>query len=150
MTGRVHRFHPVDIIRSGSEPANLELCLTPSKVIQPSSQRNNSHLLALTCNAARMAYLPDSREALQADIADAVASAIETRLPDIVRRATQKPYLTKRELMDLTGWSARQVEYKKSKRELPFVRRGRTVLFPTEEVYAYLKEGYVPASRPRD
>lgn len=92
-----------------------------------------------------MAYLPESREDLQAAISEAVRAAVATAIPEAVRAATTKPFLTKAELMDLTGWSARQVEYKKSRRELPFVRRGRTVLFPTDEVHAYLREGYVPA-----
>ena len=86
-----------------------------------------------------------SKKDLNATIQDALDTALKERLPDVIRRATTKEYLTKAELMELTGWSSRQVEYKKSKREIPFVRRGRLVLFPTEEVYAYLDEGYVPA-----
>ena len=82
---------------------------------------------------------------LRALISEELARTLHDVLPEAVRRATAKPYLTKAELMDLTGWSARQVEYKKSRRELPFVKRGRLVLFPTEEVYAYLEAGRVPA-----
>ena len=92
-----------------------------------------------------MAFLPESREDLQAVIAEAVEAAVTAAVAAAVERATRKPYLTKPELMALTGWSSRQVEYKKSQRELPYVRRGRLVLFPTDEVHAYLREGYVPA-----
>lgn len=85
-----------------------------------------------------------SQEALNNAIQQALNSALSEQLPDVIRMATTKPYLTKKELMALTGWSSRQVEYKKSQRQIPFVRQGRLVLFPTKEVYAYLNEGYVP------
>ena len=78
-------------------------------------------------------------------MSEAVEAALTRALPEAVRRALAKPYLTKPELMELTGWSSRRVEYVKSKREIPFVKRGRTVLFPTEEVYAFLEMGRVPA-----
>lgn len=86
-----------------------------------------------------------SQDALNAVVQEAVQSALRQALPEAVRQATTKPYLTKKELMRLTGWSSRQVEYKKSKAELPYIRRGRLVLFPTDEVYSYLEEGRVPA-----
>ena len=90
-------------------------------------------------------FILTSRKDLEATVATAVADALKAALPEAVERATRKPFLTKAELMKLTGWSSRQVEYKKSKRELSYVRRGRLVLFPTAEVYAYLDEGRVPA-----
>ncbi|GAB5519714.1 MAG: hypothetical protein RhofKO_19650 [Rhodothermales bacterium] len=82
---------------------------------------------------------------LQAVVCLAVAEAIAKQLPQAIQRGIAKPYMTKLEVMDLTGWSSRQVEYKKQRRELPFIRRGRTVLFPTDDVYAYLESGRVPA-----
>lgn len=66
-----------------------------------------------------------------------------------VERGMMKPYLTKRELQDWTGWSDRQVAYKKSRREIPYIKRGRLVLFPTREIIAYLEEGRVPVRRTR-
>lgn len=75
-------------------------------------------------------------------VEDAVGSALKGALPEILRRANTKPYLTKSELMELTGWSSRTVEYRK-KSGLPFVRQGRLVLFPTDAVYDWLEEGRV-------
>ena len=88
-----------------------------------------------------------TREALESVVEEAVTRALIEALPEAVRRANEKPFLTKREVMELTGWSSRQVEYKKANRELPFIRRGRTILFPTDAVHAYLNEGLVPARR---
>ena len=85
----------------------------------------------------------DVREA----VAQAFANDLRPELVRMIREATLPPYLTKKKLQDLTGWSDRQVEYKKSKREIPFIRRGRLVLFPTDDILAYLNEGRVPARR---
>ena len=84
-------------------------------------------------------------EQVRTAVREEVHAALKTVLPLAIRQAMEKPYLTKSELMQLTGWSSRQVEYKKSKREIPFIRRGRLVLFPTQDVFAYLEEGRVPA-----
>ena len=89
-------------------------------------------------------FVLTSEAQLKAALAAVVRDAIGEMVPEMIRRATAKPYLTKAELMDLTGWSSRQVEYKKERRELPFTRRGRTVLFPSGAVQAYLDEGTVP------
>ncbi len=86
-----------------------------------------------------------TQETIQELINDAVRTALIEHLPEALQRATAKPYLTKSELMNLTSWSSRQVEYKKSSREIPFIRRGRLVLFPTDDIYTYLEEGRVSA-----
>ncbi len=68
-------------------------------------------------------------------------------LPDVIRKASTKPYLTKAELIKLTGWSSRKIEYLKSRRQIPFIKRGRSILFPTEDIYDWLEEGRVQAEK---
>ena len=80
-------------------------------------------------------------EQVRTVVREEVQAALKAVLPLAIRQAMEKPYLTKAELMLLTGWSSRQVEYKKSKREIPFIRRGRLVLFPS-----YTYHGTVPFS----
>jgi excisionase family DNA binding protein len=87
------------------------------------------------------------QDRIRALVEEGVQDALSETLPAALRQATEKKYLTKRELMDLTGWSARTVEYKKTERKIPFIRRGRTILFPTEEVYEWLEEGRVEAKQ---
>lgn len=82
---------------------------------------------------------------LQRLIAEEVQKALAITLPDAIRQGTMPPTLTKPKLEDWTGWSSRTIEYKKAKGEIPYIRRGRLVLFPTDEIMAYLREGYVPA-----
>ena len=84
-------------------------------------------------------------EEVRTAVREEVQAVLKEVLPQVIRQAIEKPYLTKSELQQLTGWSSRQIEYKKSRREIPFVKRGRLVLFPTEDVFAYLEEGRVPA-----
>lgn len=94
-----------------------------------------------------MAYLPDSENDFREAIADAVRDAVLELIPAAVRKATRKQYLTKRELMELTGWSSRTVDYRKATNAIPYIQRGRKILFPTDELDAYFCEGYVPARR---
>lgn len=72
-----------------------------------------------------------------------VKETVREEMPTAVWLGTLKPYLTKKELQEWTGWSDRKIEYMKSKRIIPFIRRGRTVLFPTREIIAYLEAGRV-------
>ena len=78
----------------------------------------------------------------------AVVEVLADVLPEQVRRALSKPYLTVPEVMDLTGWSKRKVEYLRERREVDFIKRGRTVLFPAQAIYDHLDAGLVPA-RPK-
>ena len=78
-------------------------------------------------------------------VRNTVVEAIKQELPATIARATAKPLLTKKELMALTGWSSRTVEYRKASAKIPYIRRGRTVLFKTDDVYQYFEDGYVQA-----
>ena len=90
-----------------------------------------------------------SVDELKTTVDSAVCEALHKVLPKAIRQATTKELLTKSELMNLTGWSGRQIEYKKAKRELPYIRRGRLILFRTDEIFRYLREGYVPSKNDR-
>ena len=89
------------------------------------------------------------RVLLAAAVADAIGpavrQAVEDALPEVARRAALPQYLTKVELSELTGWSTRKIDYMRSEHTLPYIRRGRTVLFRTADIEEMLMEGYVPA-----
>ena len=82
---------------------------------------------------------------LESLITTSVVAAVRVALPPMLRQANMPPYLTKKELMKLTGWSSRTVEYKKAEGKIPYIRQGRLCLFPTDEILAWLEEGRVPA-----
>lgn len=84
-------------------------------------------------------------EAVRDEVQAAVEAALTNALPGVIRRAALPPYLTKAQLVELTGWSARKVDYLREKRRLPFTQHGRKVLFATADVEAFLAEGHVSA-----
>lgn len=88
---------------------------------------------------------PSDAAALEAAVEAGIRKALVGPVADAIRRAMLPPYLTRQQLAELTGWSLRKIDYLKAARRIPFIRRGRTVLFPTAEVEEYLMEGYVPA-----
>lgn len=77
-------------------------------------------------------------------IGNEIALLLRSELEDVLLKQRQKDYLTQQDLAELTGWSFRQLAYKRAKGELPFVKRGRTILYKTADVYAWLDHGYVP------
>jgi len=84
--------------------------------------------------------------ALRELVTRSVVTALAEALPPMLRQANQPPYLTKKELMKLTGWSSRTVEYKKAEGKISYVRQGRLCLFPTDQFLEWLQEGFVPAN----
>lgn len=94
----------------------------------------------------------DSLRALAADavrdaVQPAVAAALAEALPEILRRAALPVYLTRQQVMKMTGWSSRKLAYLQAENQIAFVKRGRAVLFRTADIESYLDEGYVPARR---
>ena len=90
-----------------------------------------------------MAYLPADESEFKDAIAQAIRASVPAAVAEGVRLALRKPYLQAREVCEMTGWSARKLAYLKVARKLPFVQRGRTVLYPAEAVEAYLRDGLV-------
>lgn len=87
-------------------------------------------------------------DALEGAVEQAVAQALVAALPEVLRRSALPVYLTREGVTELTGWSARKLSYLQAQRRLPYIKRGRTVLFRTTDVEAYLGEGYVSARGP--
>lgn len=78
-----------------------------------------------------------------------VQDALREALPDVLREASAKPYLTRKELEELTGLSTRAIAYRKAKGEIPYVQHGRKVLYPRAAIMKWLEQGRVPSRSPR-
>lgn len=89
-------------------------------------------------------------ETLREVVGPIVADALAAVLPAAIRRAATPPYLDRKGLAEFTGWSERKISYMKARNQLPFVQHGTSVRYPTEEIEAMLREGYVPAKGRRD
>jgi excisionase family DNA binding protein len=72
-------------------------------------------------------------------------AATEDALRALLKRVELGPYLTPARVCELTGWSRRKLGYLQAEGRLPFYQEGRSILFKTEDVLAFIEEGEVPA-----
>lgn len=91
-------------------------------------------------------YIPNKHELIEA-IQQAVRKGINEAVPNIVRRATQKEYLTKQELMSLTGYSSRTIQHLRDTRQIPYSQHGRKIVYPYKGILEYLDRNNVEAVR---
>lgn len=80
-------------------------------------------------------------------VASAVHEGIARAIPGLLRRTSQKPYLTRAEVKELTGWSDRTLQHLRSSEQLAFVKHGRKILYPSEALQAFLDGGSVQARK---
>ena len=90
------------------------------------------------------AYI-SSKDELTTIVNEAVRELLEQALPTLIRKAKRKEWLTTEELMELTGWSRRTLQYLRDKRRIPFSQEGRRILYKTEDVEAYLQSNKIDA-----
>lgn len=85
------------------------------------------------------------RSQLRELIESVVREVNKETVPDIVKRATQKPWMTKDELMELTGWSSRTLQNLRDSNQIPYSKHGRKILYPRDGVMAFLEDHEIPA-----
>ncbi|SMO84225.1 helix-turn-helix domain-containing protein [Gracilimonas mengyeensis] len=68
---------------------------------------------------------------------------ISETLPDLIAEATAKPYLTKEELMDLTGWSSRSIQNLRDTDQIPYSKHGRKILYPRKGILEFLQAHHI-------
>lgn len=88
-----------------------------------------------------------TKEELQETVRKAVNELFQKELPDILRKAKRKPWINTNELMELTGWSRRTVQYLRDKKRIPFSQEGHRILYPTDGIEEYLRSNQID---PRD
>jgi hypothetical protein len=76
-------------------------------------------------------------------IAEAIRDEIATSLPELVKEATKKPYITKEELMDLTGWSSRTIQHLRDTNQIPYSKHGRKILYPRKGILEFLEAHHI-------
>ncbi len=87
-----------------------------------------------------------SLDDLELVVTKALDRSLRDILPTLLGARPQKLYLTKKEVSELTGWSIRQIDYKRKSGDIPYIKRGRLVLIPSADLIAYLEQGRVPAA----
>lgn len=76
-----------------------------------------------------------------------VLSRIELRLNRMEHQLTiqkepaKKKFLSLSELCDLTGWAKQTIYGKVSRREIPFIKKGRNLYFDEQRINSWILEG---------
>lgn len=68
---------------------------------------------------------------------------ISETLPQLISEATAKPWLTKEELMELTGWSSRTLQHMRDSNQIPYSKHGRKILYPRKGILEFLEEHHI-------
>lgn len=79
-------------------------------------------------------------ETLRTLIREAVAEAVSDQVPSIVKQATAKEWLTKADVIDMTGWSERTLQYMRQSRQIPFSKHNRKIMYPSAGIQQFLKD----------
>ena len=73
-------------------------------------------------------------------------SILKARIPEIIRQANRKTYLTTADLEELTGMTSATQKYHRDAGNLSFSQEGRRILYKTEDVENFISERRVEAT----
>jgi len=91
-------------------------------------------------------FIITTPEKLQETISQAMSRTIEQHIPGIIREATSKPWMTKEELMELTGWSPRTIQNLRDTNQIPYSQHGHKILYPRRGIMEFLDAHYIKPS----
>jgi hypothetical protein len=80
-----------------------------------------------------------THEELEKAIEKALTKVVEARLPEMIQQATSKPWMSKAELLELTGWSSRTLQNMRDRNQIPYSQHSRKILYPRAEIMRFLK-----------
>ncbi len=87
-------------------------------------------------------FIPD-QETLERIISRTVKSTVNKALPEAIRKAKRKQWLTTDDVMEMIQCSRRHVQYLRDENLIEFHQTGRTIRYNIEAVEAYLNNGKV-------
>lgn len=70
-------------------------------------------------------------------------SIIRDEVPKLIQELGKKEWLTKKELMKLTGWSSRTIQHMRDSKQIPYTQHGRKILYPREGIMNFLEANYI-------
>lgn len=76
-----------------------------------------------------------------------VREILKEEIPKLLKEVGKKEWLTKEELMKLTGWSGRTIQHMRDSEQIPYSQHGRKILYPRKGILAFLEAHYI---RPKD
>lgn len=81
-----------------------------------------------------------TRKGFKQILSETVESLLERWVPQIIRRANQKEYLTTAEFKELTGCSYPVQHYLRSEKKISYSQEGRKIFYRTEDVEKFMEE----------
>lgn len=91
-------------------------------------------------------YIP-TRTELDTAISEAVERTMRSLVPEIIRKATAKEFLTKEELQEMTGWSSRTIQNLRDTRQIPFTKHGKKILYPYTGMMDFFQQNQIKPIR---
>ena len=90
-------------------------------------------------------FIP-TKEEFKEIISDTVDSILSRRIPQIIRQANSKSFLTTKDVEKLTGMSSRMQKYHRDAGNLSFSQDGRKIIYRTEDVERFIEERRIDIS----
>ncbi|MBO6794658.1 MAG: helix-turn-helix domain-containing protein [Balneolaceae bacterium] len=90
------------------------------------------------------AYIPTKQD-LREFIRQAVKEEFKTSIPQAIKTANRKEWLTTDEVMEILQCSRRHVQHLRDSGKLPFTQHRRTVRYRYNDVEHFLNKGFVEA-----
>lgn len=87
----------------------------------------------------KFAYLTDKNE-LKSIVEQSVEETVQKILPDIIRKASRKKWLTTDEVMEMLQVSRRQIQNYRDENLLAFTQNGRTIRYDIDDVEEFLNK----------
>jgi len=89
-----------------------------------------------------MDHILIGKDELQQLLAETVEKAIDRKIPEIKRQLIPK-YISTTELMKITHWSRRKIQYLRDNREIPFIQNGKKILYKLEDIENFINKNTV-------
>jgi hypothetical protein len=84
-----------------------------------------------------------TRNELDSAISEAVERTVRTLVPELIRKATNKEFLTKEEIKELTGWSDRTLQNLRDRRQIPYTQHGKKILYPYDGLMEFFEKSHI-------
>ncbi|MEX0769680.1 MAG: helix-turn-helix domain-containing protein [Balneolaceae bacterium] len=84
-------------------------------------------------------FIPTEKE-FKKILNETVDSLLARRIPQIIRQANRKTYLTTSDVKELTGMSSRMQKYHRDAGNLKYSQEGRRILYRTVDVERFIEE----------
>ena len=96
-------------------------------------------------HSAKLTIITDDDLDLMIQIA--VEKALIKSINSLEDKLIKHSYLTKAEVIELTGWSDKTIQNLRDHKQIPFTKHGRKILYPTKGIYDFLKLNTVEVSK---